>query len=115
MKRKVALGAAALLLAAALGAGSPAQAADFGADRHIARGLECGTCHGPDMKNPKTPDESTCLKCHKREDVADRTKGLSPNPHTAPHNNDCTLCHMQHEPEENYCAQCHKFDYPMRK
>ena len=111
MKRKVALGAAALLLAAALGAGSPAQAADFGADRHIAR----GTCHGPDMKNPKTPDESTCLKCHKREDVAARTKGLSPNPHTAPHNNDCTLCHMQHEPEENYCAQCHKFDYPMRK
>ena len=99
----------------ALFAAAPAGAADhFTADRHLGYGLKCETCHGPDMKNPNYPDETTCLQCHKREDVAAKTKQLEPNPHTAPHNNDCTLCHMQHEPEVNYCEQCHKFNYKMK-
>ena len=98
--------------AAALLAAAPASAADqFGADRHVARGVACTACHGPDMKNPVYPDENTCLQCHKKADVAAKTKKLNPNPHEAPHNGDCTLCHLQHEPTENYCAQCHKFDF----
>lgn len=104
---------AALALAGALAAGT-AQASDFGADRHAARGLDCTSCHGPDKANPEYPDEKACLKCHNRDDVAERTKALSPNPHRAPHNGDCTLCHMQHEAEVNYCAQCHKFDFKMK-
>ena len=110
MKRLAAILASSLFLG--LMAANSVSAADFGADRHVARGLKCETCHGPDMKNPNYPDEKTCLQCHKREDVAAKTKQLEPNPHTAPHNNDCTLCHMQHEPEVNYCEQCHKFNFP---
>lgn len=105
-----ALAAASLLMAAA-----SSQAADMGADRHAAHGVKCESCHGPDKANPAYPDEQTCLKCHNRDDVAARTKQLDPNPHKAPHNGDCTLCHLQHEPEENYCAQCHQFNWDMKK
>ena len=90
-----------ILASACLIFGTTASAADFGADRHVARGLECASCHGPDMKNPETPDEKTNSR-------------RNPNPHKAPHNGDCTLCHLQHEPEENYCAQCHKFDFKVK-
>ncbi len=99
--------------AAMLVLSASAQAADqkFGADRHVARGIACTMCHGPDMKNIEFPDENTCMKCHNKEQVAQKTKALNPNPHAAPHNGDCTLCHMQHEPTVNYCNQCHKFNY----
>ncbi len=111
---RIAAIAASIFMGALLAA--QASAADFGADRHIARGLKCESCHGPNMdpKNPTYPDQEACLKCHNREDIASKTKQLNPNPHTAPHNNDCTLCHLQHEPEENYCAQCHQFDWKMK-
>ncbi len=95
-------------------AATTASAAGTGAERHVARGIQCTVCHGPDMKNPNYPDEKTCLACHNRDAVAAKTPGLTPNPHNAaPHNNDCTLCHMQHEPQVDYCAQCHKFGYKM--
>lgn len=90
------------------------QAADFGADRHAAKGLKCESCHGPDAKNPAYPDEKTCLQCHNRDELAKKTEKLEINPHKAPHNGDCTLCHMQHEPEVNYCAQCHKVSFKMK-
>lgn len=61
-----------LLASACLLFGTAASAADFGADRHVARGLECASCHGPDMKNPETPDENTCLKCHNRDQIAEK-------------------------------------------
>ncbi len=102
--------------AAALALGlsfATAQAADFGSDRHVARGVSCEVCHGPDKANPKYPDETTCLQCHNRDDVAAKTAKLETNPHKAPHNGDCTLCHMQHEPEVNYCDQCHPFNFKM--
>lgn len=83
----------------------------FGADRHVARGVSCTVCHGSDIKNPEYPEEATCMKCHSKASIADKTKSLTPNPHAAPHNGDCTLCHMQHEPTVNYCNQCHKFDF----
>ena len=80
-----------ILASACLIFGTTASAADFGADRHVARGLECASCHGPDMKNPETPDENTCLKCHNRDQIAEKTNSrLNPNPHKAPHNGDCT-------------------------
>lgn len=84
----------------------------FGADRHVARGVQCEMCHGPDKANPQYPDENTCVKCHPRAAMVEKTNKISPNPHSAPHNGDCTLCHMQHEPTVNYCEQCHKFNFP---
>ena len=94
------------------GATGLVQAADFGADRHVARGVKCEACHGPKMQN-EYPDEKACLSCHNRNDIAKKTGKLNPNPHRAPHNGDCTLCHMQHEPEVNYCEQCHQFGFEM--
>lgn len=97
----------------ALVAANGVSAADkFGADRHVARGVQCEMCHGPDKANPEYPDENTCMKCHPKAAVAEKTKKLNPNPHAAPHNGDCTLCHLQHEPAVNYCDQCHKFEFP---
>ena len=94
---------------------STTYAADkFGADRHIARGLTCESCHGTDKANPVYPEETTCTTCHNKAGVAEKTKALKPNPHAAPHNGDCTLCHMQHEPAVNYCAQCHNFNFKVR-
>ncbi|MDR3899316.1 MAG: cytochrome c3 family protein, partial [Duodenibacillus sp.] len=76
-------------VAASLVFASSAIAAEkFGADRHVERGVPCTACHGPDMKNPVYPDENTCLQCHKKADVAAKTKKLNPNPHNAPHNGD---------------------------
>lgn len=92
---------------------SPSYAAQkFGADRHIARGVACQSCHGPDMKNPSYPDQTTCITCHEKGALIEKTKNIKPvNPHAAPHNGDCTLCHMQHEEPVDYCAQCHKFNF----
>lgn len=92
---------------------SSAVAADkFGADRHVARGVACQVCHGKDMNNPQYPDEKTCTQCHPKDAVAKKSVDLKPNPHVAPHNGDCTLCHMMHEPTVNYCSQCHDFKFP---
>ena len=68
----------------------------------------------PWLTPPVYPEETTCTGCHNKADVAKKTKALEPNPHTAPHNGDCTLCHMQHEPAVNYCAQCHNFNFKVR-
>lgn len=70
-------------MALCLGMGSMAQAADghFGADRHVARGLTCESCHGKnmDMKNPEIPTIETCTGCHNtkdgREDQGCETQG----------------------------------------
>lgn len=104
----------AALVAAGLIAFGSAQAAEFGADRHVAKGVACQVCHGPDMKNPVWPEEKVCTGCHNRDDIVAKTSKLNPNPHKAPHNGDCTLCHMQHEPEVNYCEQCHNFGFKMK-
>lgn len=84
---------------------------NFGADRHAARGVACTVCHGKDMNNMVYPDENNCLQCHSRGAIQEKTKKFNPNPHAAPHNGECTLCHLQHEPAVNYCEQCHKFDF----
>jgi DnaJ-class molecular chaperone len=107
--------AAASCLLAVSSLSAAAEGAKWGADRHIARGMTCQMCHGDDMKNPQYPEEATCLKCHQKDALAEKTKNLpGANPHKAPHNGDCTLCHMQHEEPVNYCAQCHKFDFKVK-
>ena len=44
-----------------------AEAPKFGADRHVAHGMACASCHGPDGKSPEYPDQETCLKCHQKD------------------------------------------------
>ena len=97
-----------LVVLAAFFTMSSAETPKFGADRHVARGMACASCHGPDGKSPEYPDQETCLKCHQKDALVEKTKAIGPvNPHKAPHNGECTLCHLQHEAPVNYCAECH--------
>ena len=116
MKLSARLSVAALLLA--FGASTTAFAADnFGADRHVARGVKCESCHGPDKKI-EYPEKEQCIQCHDPKKIAEQTKNVKPaNPHDSPHYHqdlECTLCHVQHAKPENYCNQCHKFDFKVK-
>ena len=108
-----------------------ADAPKMGADKHVAKGVACQTCHGTDLKNPNLPTEETCTQCHPKaavieycintlqyvsmEMLIEKTKDLpGANPHNAPHNGDCINCHLMHEPPEDYCAQCHKFNFKVK-
>lgn len=113
---KTALFAAACTLFAAA---FPASAADnFLADRHEAKGLSCQMCHGPDSKNPQTPTIETCTACHQTDALVKKTAKVKPtNPHVSPHYGkelDCTNCHMGHMESENFCNQCHQFNFKVR-
>ncbi len=107
--KKAALFAA--LLALSFGAQAGAQLGDM----HVKAGVKCEVCHGPDMKNPEYPTIETCTKCHNTKDLVAKTKDVKPtNPHTSPHyadQLDCTNCHMMHEESQNFCAQCHNFNF----
>ena len=77
-------------------------------------GTNCALCHG--AENPtKAADDANCLKCHgTREQVAQLTAELEPNPHDSPHYGfdvPCSTCHMEHKPAEIYCSSCHAFKY----
>lgn len=96
-----------------------ASAADgqFLADRHVARGVACASCHG--KETPKAVCKSfnravpQCNTCHLSLDaVAKQTSKLDPNPH---YNHlvglDCAECHRGHQQSVNMCAQCHNIEY----
>lgn len=103
-----------LLLFTAAFSLNAAENTKFGADRHIARGMACENCHGA-KREIAYPDINQCTSCHNPDELVKKTEGTLPkNPHTSPHYEnklDCTLCHVQHGPTENYCSQCHKFDF----
>ena len=89
----------------------------FGVEKELELTLkdECQTCHGTDLKNPNLPTEETCTQCHPKAALIEKTKDLpGANPHNAPHNGDCVNCHLMHEPPEDYCAQCHKFNFKVK-
>lgn len=83
---------------------------------HQLQGVTCGKCHD-DVNSPEPVAKGKCMSCHDMEKVAATTAGVKPtNPHTSPHygkKSDCNLCHHQHEKSENYCSQCHKFDFKL--
>ena len=88
---------------------------NFLADRHVAKGLSCQMCHGPDDKNPQTPTIDTCTACHPKDALAEKTAKVKPaNPHVSPHYGkdlECTNCHLGHMQSENFCDQCHQFGF----
>jgi hypothetical protein len=81
---------------------------------HGLNGVTCAKCHGK-TKKPSEVEMGQCTACHDAEKMALKTSDVKPaNPHTSPHYGtglDCNLCHHQHRKSENYCAQCHKFDF----
>ncbi len=92
-------------------------AAPFGADRHAEKGVACTSCHGA-KQEIAVPSIDQCKKCHDPKAVAEKTKSVKPqNPHVSPHYGtelDCALCHLQHDKPENYCNQCHQFNFTVR-
>jgi hypothetical protein len=85
-----------------------------GSHLHRLQGITCEKCHGK-AKKPAAAKMKQCLACHNADKMAEKTAKVKPeNPHTSPHYGttlDCTLCHHQHTKSENYCSQCHKFDF----
>lgn len=110
---------AALALAVSLAAGiSSAQAADqkYLADRHIAAGMQCATCHKDGApKAGAVVSKDTCKSCHNPADLAKATANLNPNPHYN-HLGDvnCTDCHKGHQQPQLMCNDCHKFSLKVK-
>ena len=104
-----------MLIAVCLAGGASAEV-KFGADRHAAVGIGCVMCHGkgnPAEMDP--PDINKCTQCHPTNALVEKTKDVKPhNPHVSPHYQDqleCTNCHHMHEKSEDFCSQCHTFNF----
>jgi fumarate reductase flavoprotein subunit len=90
----------------------------FLGDRHVAKGMNCQTCHienSKELKNDGAKHE-ICVQCHGFYDkVAEKTKPSNPeegNPHGQHDGNlPCTECHKGHKPGVNYCGQCHGYNF----
>lgn len=85
-----------------------------GSHVHQLSGIDCVKCHGK-AKKIESVNVKQCLTCHDANKMAEKTAKVKPeNPHTSPHYGtalDCNVCHHQHEKSENFCSQCHKFDF----
>ncbi len=85
-----------------------------GSHLHNLQGITCVKCHGKATK-AEAVEMKQCLTCHDADKLAEKTAKVKPeNPHTSPHYGttlDCNVCHHQHQKSENYCAQCHKYDF----
>ena len=95
-------------------AGNVWAAEPMGADRHIARGLACESCHGKNM-SVTAPTIEQCKTCHDPNAVEAKTKKEGrQNPHRSPHYGnemDCVMCHLQHAKPEDACSTCHDFGF----
>jgi fumarate reductase flavoprotein subunit len=96
--------------AALVVAAGPAASAEYLADRHAARDIDCEDCH--QESPPSKPVKSAqCESCHGNNDaVAKLTKASRHNPHFT-HLGDvaCLECHQAHQPSRLVCDDCHKF------
>lgn len=88
--------------------------AQFGADRHVAKGVTCESCHGKGMA-VEYPSIEQCTTCHNPDQVEKATaKAGQQNPHRSPHYGntmDCVLCHTQHSETQDGCGSCHDFKF----
>ncbi len=85
---------------------------------HVEAELACDDCH--ELARPQAPPTAeSCLDCHgTHEQLAKATfvGEHKPNPHESPHygnDQDCSLCHYEHEPSENMCGDCHDWAGPV--
>lgn len=102
---------ATLAIAFSLAAGSAFAADHTLADRHVARGLECASCHKTAPAPGAVVKKDACKTCHNYDDLAKRTAKMQPNPHYT-HLGDvnCVECHRGHQAPRLMCNDCHKFN-----
>ncbi|MBO6639925.1 MAG: cytochrome c3 family protein [Roseitalea sp.] len=85
--------------------------------QHMLAGITCADCHGEeDVVAPAPMTTEQCLVCHgPLEALGALTADVQPtNPHMTPHGPtfaECDLCHQVHEPSQNFCADCHDFEF----
>jgi hypothetical protein len=84
----------------------------FLADKHNSASIACEDCHKESPPKEQVPT-AICNKCHgELAKIAERTKKVIPNPHESHLGNvKCELCHHAHKPSEDYCSNCHEFEY----
>jgi hypothetical protein len=78
---------------------------------HKENGLSCKDCHTTAPK--EAVPTAQCLTCHDLPEAMEVYKG-APVAHDSPHYGpgiDCALCHQEHGQSENYCNNCHDFDF----
>ena len=87
-----------------------AEKATWLADKHVASGLTCASCHGSAKPSDVTLD--TCVSCHgSYKELARKTASRVRNPHDSHYPDlDCTTCHHGHKEKEDFCADCHGQD-----
>lgn len=85
--------------------------------QHMLAGVTCADCHGEEnVAAPAPMSTEQCLVCHgPLEALGALTADVKPtNPHITPHGPtfaQCDLCHQVHQPSQNFCADCHDFEY----
>ncbi|MCL1926822.1 MAG: cytochrome c3 family protein [Syntrophorhabdaceae bacterium] len=91
-------------------------ASDLLVGSHRRNGAYCLDCHKDYTDEYMAGDtKSACAGCHgDDEEMAKKTAGTKymHNPHKS-HYVDlkCSACHSGHKPFEDFCAQCHPFNY----
>lgn len=87
--------------------------------RHIARGLNCTTCHSNMLKGTirlNKDKRDVCVDCHGwYDELVKRSASDDPeevNPHSQ-HDGElpCKTCHKGHREGDNYCGQCHFYNF----
>jgi len=80
--------------------------------RHAQNSVTCRPCHGTFSSEGRVSMEQ-CLRCHGTyQYIATMTKDVDPNPHDSHLGEiDCTLCHRAHKDSEDFCAQCHPYEF----
>lgn len=93
-------------------------AANYLADRHMAKGMTCTSCHeaknSAKLKMIDAGKHEICVQCHGFYDrLVEKTNTPGEeNPHAQHDGNlPCTECHKGHKKGVNYCAQCHNFEF----
>jgi len=83
---------------------------------HRLKGVYCLDCHADYMDEYAVENTKPgCVECHGGdEEMANKTKATKfmQNPHKS-HYMDlkCSACHCSHKPFEDFCAQCHPFNF----
>lgn len=100
-----------ILLLVALTFSSQACAVNKIKPHHKDAGLKCNSCHT--SKPFEAVEAEQCLTCHELPKQKTDYHG-APDKHDSPHYGtslECENCHAEHEASENYCNNCHEFDF----
>ncbi|TKB46205.1 cytochrome c3 [Ferrimonas sediminicola] len=91
--------------------GAQVTAANAIKPHHQEAGLNCKSCHQSAPFEPVGMEQ--CLNCHALPEQKSDYHG-APDKHDSPHYGvklECENCHFEHEESENYCANCHDFEF----